>query len=330
MPRWRPSDPETTAILEARRRSFHARELLLPGLRKLGFKIAAEPQGAFYVYADSSGLAADSTCSPATAHGGGRRGNPGPRLRQQRAAKPHALCLHDRRERIEEGLRMPAWRDAVAVPLKPSLRPDKKKARAEVTARACYPLGTALSPEGLERSRCYRQGREPVGNGQAAAGFSDDLMPGAAAVEGAAAAAGLQQPSSAAGFFAAGFLAAGFFAAGFLAAGFFAAGFLAAGFFAAGFLAAGFFAAGFLAAGFFAAGFLAAGFFAAGFLAAGFFAAGFLAAGFFAAGFLAAGFFAAGLAAASSAQASSPAASWQQPSSQPASWQPASSGPQTS
>ena len=32
----------------------------MPGLRKLGFKIAAEPQGAFYVYADSSALAADS------------------------------------------------------------------------------------------------------------------------------------------------------------------------------------------------------------------------------------------------------------------------------
>jgi aspartate/methionine/tyrosine aminotransferase len=53
--------PETLAILEARRHEFSLRrDLLLPGLRKLGFKIAAEPQGAFYVYADSSGLAADS------------------------------------------------------------------------------------------------------------------------------------------------------------------------------------------------------------------------------------------------------------------------------
>ena len=53
--------PETTAILEARRQEFsRRRDLLLPGLRKLGFKIAAEPRGAFYIYADSSGLAADS------------------------------------------------------------------------------------------------------------------------------------------------------------------------------------------------------------------------------------------------------------------------------
>ncbi len=53
--------PETTAILEARRQEFsRRRDLLLPGLRKLGFKVAAEPRGAFYIYADSSGLAADS------------------------------------------------------------------------------------------------------------------------------------------------------------------------------------------------------------------------------------------------------------------------------
>ena len=53
--------PETTAILEARRQEFSLRrDVLLPGLRNLGFKIGAEPQGAFYVYADSSGLVADS------------------------------------------------------------------------------------------------------------------------------------------------------------------------------------------------------------------------------------------------------------------------------
>ncbi|MCM2288748.1 MAG: pyridoxal phosphate-dependent aminotransferase [Sulfuritalea sp.] len=53
--------PETTAILESRRHEFSLRrDVLLPGLRKLGFNIATEPQGAFYVYADSSELAADS------------------------------------------------------------------------------------------------------------------------------------------------------------------------------------------------------------------------------------------------------------------------------
>ncbi|MDK9701821.1 MAG: pyridoxal phosphate-dependent aminotransferase [Sulfuritalea sp.] len=53
--------PETTAILEARRHEFSLRrDMLLPGLCKLGFKIAAEPRGAFYVYADCSGFADDS------------------------------------------------------------------------------------------------------------------------------------------------------------------------------------------------------------------------------------------------------------------------------
>ncbi len=53
--------PETTDILESRRQEFSLRrDVLLPGLRKLGFRIAAEPQGAFYVYTDSSELAADS------------------------------------------------------------------------------------------------------------------------------------------------------------------------------------------------------------------------------------------------------------------------------
>ncbi|MDP1613400.1 MAG: pyridoxal phosphate-dependent aminotransferase [Sulfuritalea sp.] len=53
--------PATLAILEARRHEFSLRQdLLLPGLRQLGFGIAAEPRGAFYVYADSSALADDS------------------------------------------------------------------------------------------------------------------------------------------------------------------------------------------------------------------------------------------------------------------------------
>ena len=55
-------EPDTIGILEARRQEFSLRrDVLLPGLRELGFKVAAEPQGAFYVYADSSGLADDSS-----------------------------------------------------------------------------------------------------------------------------------------------------------------------------------------------------------------------------------------------------------------------------
>jgi aspartate/methionine/tyrosine aminotransferase len=49
--------PGTIAILEARREEFRTRrDLLLPGLRQLGFRVGSEPQGAFYIYADSSEL----------------------------------------------------------------------------------------------------------------------------------------------------------------------------------------------------------------------------------------------------------------------------------
>ena len=53
--------PSTIEILEARRHEFAARrDVLLPALRELGFVVSAEPQGAFYIYADVSGLADDS------------------------------------------------------------------------------------------------------------------------------------------------------------------------------------------------------------------------------------------------------------------------------
>jgi len=53
--------PVTGEILEARRHEFAARrDVLLPALRQLGFIVAAEPQGAFYIYADISNLARDS------------------------------------------------------------------------------------------------------------------------------------------------------------------------------------------------------------------------------------------------------------------------------
>lgn len=54
-------EPGTLEILEARRHEFaERRATLLPALRDLGFVVAAEPQGAFYIYADVSGLADDS------------------------------------------------------------------------------------------------------------------------------------------------------------------------------------------------------------------------------------------------------------------------------
>jgi aspartate/methionine/tyrosine aminotransferase len=54
-------EPETIAILEGRRRELQARrDFLLPALARLGFRIGAKPEGAFYVYAECSGLTGDS------------------------------------------------------------------------------------------------------------------------------------------------------------------------------------------------------------------------------------------------------------------------------
>lgn len=53
--------PETIDILEERRKAFgKRRDLLLPGLRQLGFNIEVEPCGAFYIYADIGHLERDS------------------------------------------------------------------------------------------------------------------------------------------------------------------------------------------------------------------------------------------------------------------------------
>jgi aspartate/methionine/tyrosine aminotransferase len=53
--------PETLAILETRRSELEARrDFLIPALKETGFGIPVVPQGAFYVYADSSDIAPDS------------------------------------------------------------------------------------------------------------------------------------------------------------------------------------------------------------------------------------------------------------------------------
>ncbi|MBT0962096.1 pyridoxal phosphate-dependent aminotransferase [Denitromonas iodatirespirans] len=53
--------PACLEILEARRQAFaERRNTLLPALRELGFTVAAEPQGAFYIYSDISALSDDS------------------------------------------------------------------------------------------------------------------------------------------------------------------------------------------------------------------------------------------------------------------------------
>ncbi|MGD9786898.1 MAG: pyridoxal phosphate-dependent aminotransferase [Sulfuricellaceae bacterium] len=54
-------EPETLAILEQRRQEMiQRRDYLLPALRKLGFGLPLEPQGAFYLYADCSRFTQDS------------------------------------------------------------------------------------------------------------------------------------------------------------------------------------------------------------------------------------------------------------------------------
>ena len=53
--------PETLAIVESRRRELdERRRFLVPALQSVGFKVPVIPEGAFYVYADSSALAPDS------------------------------------------------------------------------------------------------------------------------------------------------------------------------------------------------------------------------------------------------------------------------------
>lgn len=54
-------EPATLAILEQRRHEFaRRRDFLLPALRELGFGIAVEPEGAFYLYADISAFGGDA------------------------------------------------------------------------------------------------------------------------------------------------------------------------------------------------------------------------------------------------------------------------------
>ena len=54
-------EPQTLEILEQRRAEFgKRRDFMLPALRELGFNIAVEPEGAFYLYADISAFGGDA------------------------------------------------------------------------------------------------------------------------------------------------------------------------------------------------------------------------------------------------------------------------------
>jgi aspartate/methionine/tyrosine aminotransferase len=53
--------PQTLVIAEARRHEFDVRRrFLVPALESVGFKVPVVPQGAYYIYADSSALGPDS------------------------------------------------------------------------------------------------------------------------------------------------------------------------------------------------------------------------------------------------------------------------------
>ncbi len=103
---------DSLTILEGRRHEFSLRrDALLPGLRELGFKIAAEPQGAFYVYADSSGLAADSfSLAGQILNGAGVAATPGLDFGSNAPQDHMRFAYTVGRDRIEEGLgRMAAF-----------------------------------------------------------------------------------------------------------------------------------------------------------------------------------------------------------------------------
>jgi aspartate/methionine/tyrosine aminotransferase len=98
--------PETRTILEDRRQEFRARrDVLLPGLRQLGFRIAAEPQGAFYLYADSSALSDDSDAlSRKLLNDAGVAATPGLDFGSQAPRSHMRFAYTVSREAIEEGL----------------------------------------------------------------------------------------------------------------------------------------------------------------------------------------------------------------------------------
>lgn len=53
--------PDTLAILEQRRAEFRRRrDFLVPEIERLGFRVNAKPEGAFYIYADCSSMTNDS------------------------------------------------------------------------------------------------------------------------------------------------------------------------------------------------------------------------------------------------------------------------------
>lgn len=97
---------ETIAILEHRRQEFRARrDFLLPAVRTLGFRVPTEPQGAFYLYADSSTLANDShRLAWDLIEHAGVAVTPGVDFGSNRPEKHMRFAYTVAREKLEEGI----------------------------------------------------------------------------------------------------------------------------------------------------------------------------------------------------------------------------------
>jgi aspartate/methionine/tyrosine aminotransferase len=100
-------DPDTIAILEARRRQFRERrDYLLPALRSLGFQIAGTPEGAFYLYVDCSRFTHDSYhFSERLLEEAGVAVTPGIDFGTHRAERHVRFAYTTSLENLEEGVR---------------------------------------------------------------------------------------------------------------------------------------------------------------------------------------------------------------------------------
>lgn len=98
--------PQNIAILEQRRREFsQRRDVLQAGLSALGFRIAAKPEGAFYLYADIGVLGDDShTLALALLEDAGVACTPGLDFGHQDARRHMRFAYTTGIERLQEGL----------------------------------------------------------------------------------------------------------------------------------------------------------------------------------------------------------------------------------
>lgn len=105
-------EPETLALLEERRREFAARrDVLVPGLRALGFDVPVEPGGAFYAYANVAAFTGDSFAfAGSMLQEAGVAATPGLDFGDHRPREHMRFSYTVGRKDIEEGLyRLQRW-----------------------------------------------------------------------------------------------------------------------------------------------------------------------------------------------------------------------------